>query len=204
MTSEETLSRCFDRRILLCDETVSDPCVSRLRIGFINLNLLESVRPIRFYIDTRGGDVDEVLRLISTMDTIDAPIIGLVDGRCDMLGMSLLQSCDIRFATRFAEFKFEKISSSTSFRYAGQDHGERHTLYGKHLQQRQEKLDRVIVGKREGAGLRSLRLKEFYEQYAVVCGEDLAGSGFIDEIVDSSGCWAGEDVMLPGKIGFGR
>lgn len=102
MTFDETLHRLFERRILLCDEIINDACVGRLRVGFINLNLLSGEKPIRLYIDTRSGDVDEALRLVSTMYTIDAPIVGLVDGRCEALGLALLQSCDVRLMTRFA------------------------------------------------------------------------------------------------------
>ncbi len=202
MTFEETLSRLFDRRIMLCDETINDACVGRLRVGFINLNLLDGVKPIRFYVDTRGGEVDEALRLVGTMDTIDAPIIGLVDGRCDILGLALLQSCDVRLTTRFASFAVQGISTSSSFRYNGNNVLERYTLYGKHLEIMQTKLDRIVVGKREGAGLRSMRLKEMYEQHAVICGEDLARMGFIDEVIESKGFWAGEPVLIPSRIGY--
>lgn len=202
MTFEETLSRLFDRRILLCDEAVNDVSVGRLRVGFINLNLLDGEKAIRFYIDTRSGDVDETLRLVSTMDTIDAPIIALADGRSDILGLALLQACDVRLSTRFAAFSIQGITSSSSYRYSGNNVQERYTLYGKHLEMMQEKLDRVVVGKREGSALRSMRLKEMYEQNTVVCGEDLAKTGFIDEIIESKGFWAGERVLIPSRIGF--
>ncbi len=202
MTFEETLARLFDRRILLCDETVNDACVGRLRVGFINLNLLDSTRQIRFYIDVRSGDVDEALRLVSTMDTIDAPIVGLVDGRCDILGLALLQTCDVRLATRFATFSIQKISSSTSFRYSGHDIVEKYTEYGAHLELMQKRLHQVIVGKREGAGLRSNRLMEFYENQKVFFGEDALRLGFVDQVVDGNNFWAGDSVLVPSKIGF--
>ena len=150
----------------------------------------------------RSGDVDEALCLVSTMDTIDAPIVGLVDGRCDVLGLAFLQTCDVRLATRFATFGIQRISSSTSFRHNGHNILEKYTEYSAHLELMQKKLDRVIVGKREGAELRSNRLMEFYENQNAFFGEDALRLGFIDEVVDGSGFWAGDSVLVPSKIGF--
>lgn len=204
MTFEEMLARFFDQRILLCEENINDACVGRLRSGFLGLNLLSREKPIRLAIDIRGGDVDEALRLVGTMDMIDAPIIGLVDGRCDVLGLALLQTCDVRLVTRFPSITIQKIFSSSSFYYTGNDLVEKHTLHGKHLDSMQKQLDTVIVGRREDAGLRSTGLQELYGQHAVVFGEDLARMGFADEVVDSEGFWTGEDVVIPGRIGFHR
>lgn len=202
MTFEETLARLFDRRILLCDEIVNDQSTGRLRVGFINLNLLDGARPIRFYIDVRMGDVDEALRLASTMDTIEAPIVGLVDGRCDTLGLALLQSCDIRLATRFASFAPQRIWSSSSFRYSGTSIRERCAALCSHLELMQRKLDGVIVGKRKDAGLRSLYLQEGYDEQKTFCGEEAFALGFVDQIIEESGFWTGEQVLIPSKIGF--
>lgn len=68
----------------------------------------------------------------------------------------------------------------------------------------QNSLDCVIVGRRKGAGLRSLQLKEMYEQHSHILGEDVQRMGFADEVVDSEGFWTGEDVVIPGRIGFHR
>lgn len=201
MTFEELVNGLYDRRILLSEENINDSCVGRLRMQFIQLNLRDSRTPIRFYIDTRYGDVDEALSLVSTMGTIDAPIIGLVDGKCDAYGLALLQSCGIRLSTPFARFKLQRISSSSSFCYNGTNISEKFTKLGAHLELMQEKLDRVIMGKREGRELRGLHLREYYDEQKVFFGEDAPTLGFVDEVV-GKGIWEGEHIVLPSKIGF--
>lgn len=202
MTFEETVARLFDRRILLSEEIIDDRSTGRLRVGFINLNLLDGVRPIRFYIDTRGGDVDEALRLVSTMQTIDAQIIGLVDGRCDILGLALLQACDVRLATRFSLFSIQRVSSSSSFDYAGSHLAAKYGAFGDHLERMQDKLDSVIVGAHESAELKKENLASLYEKKSALHADEVCEMGFIDAIVEKEGFWQGESMLSPGKIGY--
>lgn len=67
-------------------------------------------RPIIVYIDSYGGQVDALAKMISTIDEISNPIITCCMGKAMSCGAILLSHGDIRFADKHSRIMVHKVS----------------------------------------------------------------------------------------------
>lgn len=74
---------------------------------------LDSHRPIIIYIDSYGGYVDALAKMIETLDEINNPIITACMGKAMSCGAMLLSHGDVRFLGRHSRVMVHEVSSGT-------------------------------------------------------------------------------------------
>lgn len=70
-------------------------------------------RPIIVYIDSYGGSVDALAKMIAAMDEIPNPIITACMGKAMSCGILLLSHGDVRFCDPHSRIMIHKVSSGT-------------------------------------------------------------------------------------------
>lgn len=73
----------------------------------------DPLRPVIVYIDSYGGMVDSLAKMIETMDEIPNPIITVCCGKAMSCGAMLLSHGDIRFAGKHSRVMVHEVSSGT-------------------------------------------------------------------------------------------
>ncbi len=85
---------------------------------FRNLIMAQSdddpMKPIIVYIDSYGGFVDSLAKMIETMDEVPNPIITACMGKAMSCGAILLSHGDIRFCGKHSRIMVHEVSSITS------------------------------------------------------------------------------------------
>lgn len=71
-------------------------------------------RPVTIYIDSYGGQVDALSKMIETMDEIPNPIVTVAVGKAMSCGAMLLSHGDVRFCGRHARVMVHEMSSGTA------------------------------------------------------------------------------------------
>lgn len=71
-------------------------------------------KPIIVYIDSYGGSVDALAKMIATIDEISNPIITACMGKAMSCGAILLSHGDVRFCDPHSRIMVHKVSASTS------------------------------------------------------------------------------------------
>ncbi len=79
-------------------------------------------RPIVVYIDSYGGQVDALAKMIETMDEVPNPIITVAIGKAMSCGAVLLSHGDIRFCGKHARVMVHEVSGGAG--------GDVHDVYG--------------------------------------------------------------------------
>lgn len=73
----------------------------------------DPLKPITVYIDSYGGQVDALAKMIETMDETPNPIITVAMGKAMSCGAMLLSHGDIRFCGRHSRVMVHEVSSGT-------------------------------------------------------------------------------------------
>jgi ATP-dependent Clp protease protease subunit len=73
-----------------------------------------SRKPIVVYIDSYGGLVDSLAKMIGTLDEIDNPVLTVVMGKAMSCGSVLFSHGDVRFCEANARIMIHEVSSGTS------------------------------------------------------------------------------------------
>ena len=69
--------------------------------------------PIVVYIDSYGGQVDSLAKMIETMDEVPNPIVTVCMGKAMSCGAILLSHGDVRFCGRHSRIMIHEVSSGT-------------------------------------------------------------------------------------------
>lgn len=72
------------------------------------------MRPIVVYIDSYGGQVDALAKMIETMDEVQNPFVTVAVGKAMSCGAMLLSHGDVRFCGRHSRIMIHEVSSGTS------------------------------------------------------------------------------------------
>jgi ATP-dependent Clp protease protease subunit len=73
----------------------------------------DQMRPIVVYIDSYGGQVDALAKMVETMDEVPNPIFTVAVGKAMSCGAMLLSHGDIRFCGKHARVMVHEISGGT-------------------------------------------------------------------------------------------
>jgi len=74
----------------------------------------DPLKPIIVYIDSYGGYVDSLAKMIETLDEVPNPIITACVGKAMSCGAILLSHGDLRFCGRHSRIMVHEVSSGTS------------------------------------------------------------------------------------------
>jgi ATP-dependent Clp protease protease subunit len=94
------------------------------------------MRPVVVYIDSYGGLVDSLAKMIETMDEIPNPIVTVAVGKAMSCGAVLLSHGDVRFCGRHARVMVHEVSNNTQ--------GDVHDMYADALETK--RLNRWFMG----------------------------------------------------------
>lgn len=85
----------------------------KFRKSVLEISKSDSQRPITIYIDSYGGYVDALAKMIETLDEIPNPIITACMGKAMSCGAMLLSHGDVRFLGPNSRVMIHEVSSGT-------------------------------------------------------------------------------------------
>lgn len=85
----------------------------KFRKAVLEISKSDSQRPIIIYIDSYGGYVDALAKMIETLDEIPNPIITACMGKAMSCGAMLLSHGDVRFLGHNSRVMIHEVSSGT-------------------------------------------------------------------------------------------
>lgn len=85
----------------------------KFRIAVLEVAKSDPSRPVVIYIDSYGGYVDALAKMIETMDEVSNPIITVCMGKAMSCGAILLSHGDVRFLGRHSRIMIHEVSSGT-------------------------------------------------------------------------------------------
>jgi ATP-dependent Clp protease protease subunit len=86
----------------------------KFRTAVLAESLDDPMKPIVVYIDSYGGYVDSMAKMIETMDEVPNPIITVCMGKAMSCGAILLSHGDLRFCGKHSRIMVHEVSSGTS------------------------------------------------------------------------------------------
>lgn len=97
----------------------------------------DPMKPILVYIDSYGGQVDSLAKMIETMDETPNPIVTVAVGKAMSCGAVLLSHGDIRFCGPHSRIMIHEVSG-------GVQHGDVHDMYADSIEVK--RLNRWFMG----------------------------------------------------------
>lgn len=85
----------------------------KFRTAVMEIANLDHTRPVVIYIDSYGGYVDALAKMIETLDEIPNPIVTCCMGKAMSCGAMLLAHGDVRFLGKHSRVMIHEISSGT-------------------------------------------------------------------------------------------
>lgn len=85
----------------------------RFRQSVLEVAKSDPTRPVVIYIDSYGGYVDALAKMIETLDEIPNPVVTVCMGKAMSCGAILLSHGDVRFLGRHSRVMIHEVSSGT-------------------------------------------------------------------------------------------
>jgi ATP-dependent Clp protease protease subunit len=85
----------------------------KFRVAVLKASKADPIRPIVIYIDSYGGQVDALAKMIATLDEIPNTVITVAMGKAMSCGAVLLSHGDIRFCDTHSRVMVHEVSSGT-------------------------------------------------------------------------------------------
>lgn len=85
----------------------------KFRTAVMEIATIDPTRPVVIYIDSYGGYVDALAKMIETLDEIPNPVVTCCMGKAMSCGAFLLSHGDVRFLGRHSRIMIHEISSGT-------------------------------------------------------------------------------------------
>lgn len=85
----------------------------KFRIAVLDIAKSDPTRPVVIYIDSYGGYVDALAKMIETLDEIPNPVITVCMGKAMSCGAILLSHGDVRFLGKHSRIMVHEVSSGT-------------------------------------------------------------------------------------------
>lgn len=85
----------------------------KFRVAVMEAASGDPTRPVIIYIDSYGGYVDALAKMIETLDEIPNPIVTVCMGKAMSCGAVLLSHGDVRFLGRHSRVMVHEVSSGT-------------------------------------------------------------------------------------------
>jgi ATP-dependent Clp protease protease subunit len=86
----------------------------KFRESLMEASKVDPTRPVTIYIDSYGGQVDALAKMIEAMDEVPNPLITVCHGKAMSCGAMLLSHGDIRFVGKNSRVMVHEVSSGTS------------------------------------------------------------------------------------------
>lgn len=86
----------------------------KFRHAVLEQSKMDPTRPITIYIDSYGGYVDALAKMIETLEEVPNPIITACMGKAMSCGAILLSHGDIRFLGKHSRVMIHEVSAGTS------------------------------------------------------------------------------------------
>lgn len=185
MELKELTEKLLERRVILLTGDVTTERIDAVRGHLLQLNVISN-EEIKVVIDTKGGDCEPGFWLVDLVQTLNAPVTGIVTGECYSTGVAILQGCRKRLATPHSWFQVHFVSGTFRYTHREKDLMKKFELRVARTQKVQEQTFRLL----------SSRTGKSLEEITALCekGENCDWKfdaseakelGFIDEIVEN-------------------
>ena len=85
----------------------------KFRKQILEVTKNDAQRPVLIYIDSYGGYVDALAKMIETLDEVPNPVVTICMGKAMSCGAMLLSHGDVRFLGRHSRVMVHEVSSGT-------------------------------------------------------------------------------------------
>ena len=69
--------------------------------------------PITLYIDSAGGEIYRGFSLVSAIESSATPVIGILQGTCMSMALTIYLACHIRYASRFSNVLYHTLRAAS-------------------------------------------------------------------------------------------
>lgn len=117
----------LQRREIIINGTIDDTLIERAVLQIFNFNYYDTMKreteknfepdPIKIYINTFGGAIDETFSLVSAIESSATPIMTIAMGKCMSAGMLILMSGHARIAQKYSNLMLHQFSSGMHGEY---------------------------------------------------------------------------------------
>jgi len=74
---------------------------------------VEERSPIILYIDSAGGEIYRGFSLCSAIESSETPVIGVLQGTCMSMALTIWLSCHVRYASRFSNVLYHTLRAAS-------------------------------------------------------------------------------------------
>jgi ATP-dependent Clp protease protease subunit len=92
----------------------TEETAQQFREALMEASKEDPLKPIIVYIDSYGGQVDSLAKMIETMDEVPNPIVTACHGKAMSCGAILLSHGDVRFCGKHARVMVHEVSGGTA------------------------------------------------------------------------------------------
>ena len=172
--------RLLKKRILLLTGEITKEKINVLRNLLFFLNNI-SKKEIKLIIDTRGGDVNSVLKFYDAIRLSNAPVTCIVDGECSSSGVAILQAGKKRLITKHSFIFMHPISIHFEKEdFVIDEKTEKRFIERLKATKKRQEFIYEIVSKRSGLTIEETKKKEGKFIFA----EEAKALNLIDKIVE--------------------
>jgi len=187
----DILQELTNRRTLALTDGIDQEQAINLRHGLLKLELESPKKEIRLLIDSDGGHTRPALYVYDVIASLEAPVTGIVVGKCHSMATVILQACTKRLALEHAMFLPHFVSTTFVFSQRFPKKQilkliERRYLEGRVVQRECERL----LAARSGKSLKDVRklMRDGDDFGAQLSAREAQRVGLIDGIIrDSKG-----------------
>ncbi len=188
MDKNEFNAKLASQRIVLLPQEMTLKQVDTVRHWLTVLNL-ESPEPIKLIIDSDGGLTEPSLWIYDAIKLSQAPVIGIVSGRCKSMAVIVLQACTKRFSMPHSCFFLHPIKMRVT---AACDHYLDMVIATRkrQMQQAQKLIDNILIEKTHLTRAQIQKLMRDHEkQGGCMLPQEAKKIGLIDQIIDHYNIW---------------
>ncbi|MBI4118152.1 MAG: ATP-dependent Clp protease proteolytic subunit [Parcubacteria group bacterium] len=160
------------RRVLLFG-VIDEDAAERLTEQLLLLDAAASF-PITLFINSRGGDFEETLKIVDTIQHLESPVDAVVVGNAQSCAFFILQACRRRVAYPHASFMIHGVSLP--------DSRIDQTDFGSIVRGAKDELDTVFEMMAKKSGLSLSRIQKLSKKEKILNAEEALSSNFIDTI----------------------
>jgi ATP-dependent protease ClpP protease subunit len=171
-------------RIVRLEGTISSEKICEIRELLLALEI-QSQDTIKLLIHSAGGDTEVAFQLFDFIKLLQAPILGIVNGKCASAALIVLQACVKRIATEHSRFLWHSGTITAQFQLTEQWKSQLDSWveWQQHIKETAEKILTSRTGK-------PLEMIKQLQKQGDACRSYLYAPqakelGLIDEVIDS-------------------
>ncbi len=116
--NEQAEDLLFEKGVIILQGEVNKELLDTIRSKLFILQNITKHKDIKLFIDSSGGSVDAGLALYDIISLSQKQVIGIVNGQCASIAVTILQACTTRILYPSSWLFFHEIESELKVRLA--------------------------------------------------------------------------------------